>query len=119
MTTPDPKTFAALVERITPGPFVAANPHGPWRVETDAPGWPNEGWVPVSELLGPDAEANAEFIAFCFTHAPKIAEALGERDAVIEYLQTARCNDPDCPKCADRAVMARMIKRGDHRKGDE
>lgn len=101
------KTFAALVERITPGPFVAANPHGPWRVETDAPGYPNDGWVPVSELLGPDAEANAEFIAFCFTHAREIAEALGERERIVAYIHALPADEP-------RELIATAIERGEH-----
>lgn len=59
----------------TPGPWVANNQHaGPtvWRVESDASGYPNDGWCVADALHGPEAEANARLIAA----APDLLEAL-------------------------------------------
>lgn len=49
----------------TPGPWVASDHHAGvgWRVESDAGGYPNDGWVVVSAMEGPDAEANARACA--------------------------------------------------------
>lgn len=65
----------------TPGPWVASDHHSGmgWRIETDAPGYHNDGWIIASEMLGPDAADNARLIAA----APDLLEALeaimGER----------------------------------------
>lgn len=49
---------------ITDGPWIANIDHSGtgWRIETDAPGYPNDGWV-IAELHGPDAAANAKAMA--------------------------------------------------------
>lgn len=58
----------------TEGPWVANSSHDGlgWRVESDAVGYPNDGWCVCSELIGPDADANARLIAA----APELLEAL-------------------------------------------
>lgn len=60
MTNRDAETRA----EATAGPWIASdeNPTGNWRVETDAPGWPNDGWI-IATFEGPDAEANAKLVA--------------------------------------------------------
>jgi hypothetical protein len=58
----------------TPGPWVASNDHSGegWRIESDAPGYPNDGWVVCPDMFGPDARANAHLIAA----APDMEKAL-------------------------------------------
>lgn len=63
--------------KFTPGPWVANNfhsGHSEWRVETDAPGYHNNGWHIAVEIPGPDAEHNARLMAA----APELLEALTE-----------------------------------------
>ncbi len=50
--------------KITPGPWVASdlNHDGEWRVESDAKGYPNDGYI-IATFMGPDAEANARACA--------------------------------------------------------
>lgn len=57
----------------TAGPWVANADHSGegWRIESDAVGYPNDGWV-LAQLSGPDAEANAHL----FAAAPELLEAL-------------------------------------------
>lgn len=54
------------MNKFTEGPWIANDRHSdsnhPWRIESDANGYPNDGWV-VALLDGPDAEANAKLIA--------------------------------------------------------
>lgn len=72
---------AALAAARTAGPWIASNAHhGPtfWRVETDAPGYPNDGYV-IADFHGPDAEANSKLAA----SALSLLEALEECAAVI------------------------------------
>lgn len=58
----------------TAGPWVASDHHSGigWRIETDAPGYHNDGWIIASEMLGPDAADNARVMAA----APELLEAL-------------------------------------------
>ena len=58
----------------TPGPWVENALHDGlgWRVESDAAGYPNDGWCVCSELIGPDAAANARLVAA----APELLAAL-------------------------------------------
>jgi len=58
----------------TPGPWIACDHHSGvgWRVESDAAGYPNDGWVICTDMMGPDNEANARLIAA----APDLLEAL-------------------------------------------
>lgn len=50
----------------TADPWVANDKHSdsnyPWRIESDANGYPNDGYI-IAKLEGPDAEANAKLIA--------------------------------------------------------
>ena len=97
----NPETFRELAGKTTKGPIVASdqNSIGTWRIESDAPGYPNDGWVVCSELLGPDAEANAAFIAYCFTHAQEIAGLVKEnarlREALSKVMPIRVHNGPD------------------------
>ena len=51
---------------FTAGPWVAndkhSDSHHPWRIESDANGYPNDGYI-IAKLDGPDSEANARLIA--------------------------------------------------------
>lgn len=75
--------LSELAEKITPGPWVASSATTAVRIETDAPGWANDGWNITPELLGPDSEANAEFIALVRNALPTILSALAERDRML------------------------------------
>lgn len=94
------KTFAALVERITPGPFVV---HGrPGRTQPIEIGRDEiSPFHTVAKIYQPTgrsgvAEANAEFIAFCFNNAHQIAEALGERERIVRLLDNAAAIFSNC-----------------------
>lgn len=54
------------MSKITNGPWVANDRHSdpsyPWRIESDANGYPNDGYI-IAKLDGPDAEENAKLIA--------------------------------------------------------
>lgn len=55
-----------MMPEFTPGPWVASKAHTSatfWRVESDAAGYPNDGWIVAGEVHGPDSEANARLIA--------------------------------------------------------
>lgn len=73
-----PDTLRTLDREATPGPWVASDQHSDavngrhWRIESDATGYPNDGWVIASEVPGPDGEANARLIAYVRTHLPEI-----------------------------------------------
>ena len=86
-----------LVREATPGPWVASDQHagGHWRIETDADGYPNDGWIICSELLGPDAEANARLIAELRNHADTLLSTLREQRKALEEEREA------CAKLAD------------------
>lgn len=92
----------------TPGPWVANDKHSdseyPWRVESDAGGYPNDGYV-IAKLDGPDAEANALIIA----SAPELLEALHSVILTIEHLH-------EHPKCNARQYLfgVKGADRGEH-----
>ena len=73
------------MSRHTPMPWVANDKHSGldciWRVESDALGYPNDGFN-IAHLHGPDAEANARLIAA----APLLYEALVDLMEQVESL---------------------------------
>lgn len=83
----------------TKGPWVASDHHSGigWRIETDAPGYHNDGWVIASEMLGPDAANNARLIAA----APELLEALTNLLAVVRGEGGTK---PDAHGMAERAI---------------
>lgn len=127
--------FAALVERITPGPAfhivfgedVGCNPPDHYVSCT----WPD--FIEVAHMgnaltaTQEEKAANAEFIALCFTHATEIAEALREREDVpVAYLH----QHPEHPDEIDTTRLlpddkyygwteTPLYARGDHRKGTD
>lgn len=68
----------------TEGPWVANGNHSGdgWRIETDAPSYPNDGWI-IAELHGPDAKANAAHIVRCVNSHDELVEALKEARAAL------------------------------------
>lgn len=100
---------------ITDGPWIANIDHSGsgWRIETDAPGYPNDGWI-IADMLGPDAASNAQAIAALpellklvremegyakdfhtlvdrsgnFLHAETVADTLDRARALLARLET-------------------------------
>jgi hypothetical protein len=63
------------VSEHTPGPWTAEIVHSGdlgWRIVSDAPGYPNDGWMICGSMMGPQSQANARLISA----APEMLEAL-------------------------------------------
>lgn len=86
----------------TDGPWIANDKHSdsnyPWRIESDANGYPNDGYI-IAKLDGPDAEANARLIAA----APDLLEAL---KPFANFACTPPCL---CQNCKARDAVNKAI----------
>jgi hypothetical protein len=67
-----------LLANATPQPWVPNHeqPGAYARIETEAHGYFNDGWVIASELLGPDADANIALIVKAVNALPKLLDRL-------------------------------------------